>query len=193
VRAPLDLIAMASRFPLDEVVHVELCARMAMELGGGTEIRHDPDAMIVDSSTDLRPLLRAADAIVRFFCVGEAVSIPLLKGAWHAARHPLPHAVLGRIVRDEAAHGSFGFSFLDWAVPQMTSDEIAHLGRAADLAIGAVHRIWASVAHSDDGDGELAHNPLGWMGSTEYLRVAHRAMEARVREPLRRRGIALSV
>src|SRR6185503_2644372 len=25
VRAPLDLIAMASRFPLDELVHVELC------------------------------------------------------------------------------------------------------------------------------------------------------------------------
>ena len=41
-RAPLDLIAMAARFPLDELVHVELCARMAMELGGGTEIQYDP-------------------------------------------------------------------------------------------------------------------------------------------------------
>src|SRR6188474_154791 len=26
-RAPLDLIALARRFPLDEMVHVELCAR----------------------------------------------------------------------------------------------------------------------------------------------------------------------
>src|SRR5262252_6171929 len=126
-RAPVDLIALAARFPLDELVHVELCARMAMELGGGTEIRHDPDEMIVDPSPDLRPLLRAADAIVRFFCVGEAVSIPLLRGAWHAARHPLPRAVLGRIVRDEAAHGTLGFTFLDWAIPQLTADEIAHL------------------------------------------------------------------
>src|ERR1700723_2301367 len=32
-RAPIDLVGMASRFPLDEMVHVELCARMAMELG----------------------------------------------------------------------------------------------------------------------------------------------------------------
>lgn len=32
-RAPVDLIGVASRFPLDEMVHVELCARMAMELG----------------------------------------------------------------------------------------------------------------------------------------------------------------
>ena len=121
-RAPLDLIALAARFPLDELAHVELCARMAMELGGGTEIRHDPDAMIVDPAAELPPLVRAADAVVRFFCVGEAVSIPLLRGAWHAARHPLPRAVLGRIVRDEAAHGTFGFFFLDWALPQLSAE-----------------------------------------------------------------------
>jgi len=102
-RAPLDLIAMASRFPLDELVHVELTARMAMELGGGTEIQFEPEHMIIDAEPGLPPLLRAADMIARFFCVGEAVSIPLLRAAWHAARHPLPRAVLGRIVKDEAA------------------------------------------------------------------------------------------
>jgi hypothetical protein len=192
-RAPVDLIALAARFPLDELVHVELCARMAMEMGGGTEIRHDPDAMIVEPASELRPLLRAGDAIVRFFCVGEEVSIPLLRGAWHAARHPLPRAVLGRIVRDEAAHGTFGFTFLDWAIPQMTSDELAHLGRAADIAITAVQRIWKTVAHGDDGDAELAANPLAWMGSPQYLQTARRAMDKRVREPLRARGIAVRV
>src|SRR6185369_10957886 len=90
VRAPLDLIAMAARFPLDEIVHVELCARMSMELGGGTEIQHDPDDLIADCDPNQRPLLRAADVVTRFFCVGEALSIPLLRGTWKAARHPLP-------------------------------------------------------------------------------------------------------
>src|SRR3954471_15349544 len=51
-RAPLDLIALASRFPLDEMVHVELCARMAMELGGGTEIMHDQDFMVADADPE---------------------------------------------------------------------------------------------------------------------------------------------
>src|SRR5262245_58679870 len=37
-RAPLDLVAMASSFVLDEVVHVELCARVAMELGGAAPL-----------------------------------------------------------------------------------------------------------------------------------------------------------
>jgi hypothetical protein len=196
-RAPVDLIALASRFPLDEVVHVELCARMAMELGGGTEIRHDPDAMIVDPARELSPLMRACDAVVRFFCVGEAVSIPLLRGAWHAARHPLPRAVLGRIVRDEAAHGSFGFAFLDWALPQLTPDDVARLGATADLAIRAVHRVWARVASAEEtGEtvaGDAERDALAWIGSGQYMAIAHRAMELRVRAPLRARGLALSV
>src|SRR3954471_6137571 len=62
-RAPLDLIAMASRFPLDEMVHVELCARMAMEIGGGTEIVHDPDTLVVDADPKLAPLLRAEELV----------------------------------------------------------------------------------------------------------------------------------
>ena len=102
-RAPLDLAAVAARFPLDEIVHAELCARLAMELGGGTEIVYDPLDVVVDADTHKSPLLRLCDMIVRFFCVGEALSIPLLRAIWHAARHPLPRAVLGCIVRDEAA------------------------------------------------------------------------------------------
>src|SRR5688572_10240564 len=34
-RAPVDLIGMASDFMADEILHVELTSRLAMELGGG--------------------------------------------------------------------------------------------------------------------------------------------------------------
>jgi hypothetical protein len=189
-RAPVDLIAMAARFPMDELVHVELCARMAMELGGGTEIQHDPHALIVDAEEDMSPRMRAADMIVRFFCVGEALSIPLLKGTWHAARHPLSRAVLGRIVRDEAAHGTFGFTFLDWALQEMTEQDRQHLGRAADRTIRAIKAQWADmkrrrVSGYDDAIGDA----LGWMQTDPYLALAERSMEDRVRRPLRERGI----
>src|SRR6185436_9553933 len=56
-RAPLDLIALASRFPLDEMVHVELCARVAGELGGGASITYDPDRMVAEIGADHEPLL----------------------------------------------------------------------------------------------------------------------------------------
>ena len=183
---------MASRFPLDELVHVELCARMAMELGGGTEIMHDPDEMIVDAPAELSPLMRAADMIVRFFCVGEALSIPLLRGTWKAAQHPLPRAVLGRIVKDEAAHGTFGFAFLDWALPDLTEADLTHLGRAADRTILAVQRQWKDIEARRALDDEPAKDALGWMRSDAYLALAQRSMEERVRTPLRARGIPIS-
>jgi hypothetical protein len=192
-RAPLDLIAMASRFPLDELVHVELCARMAMELGGGTEIVHDPDGMVADTDESLRPLMRAADLVVRFFCVGEALSIPLLRGTWHAARHPLPRAILGRIVRDEAAHGTFGFTFLDWALPSMSEDEVKLLGRSADRTIRAVRSQWERIRNGRTGDYDAqVGDALAWMQSDAYLALAERSMETRVRRPLRDRGIPLT-
>jgi hypothetical protein len=104
--APLDLVGQATRFPLDEMVHVELCARMAAELGGATEILLDPEGMVLAPNARNRPLMQAAECAIRFFCVGEAVSIPLLRETWHIASHPLPKAVMGRIVKDEAAHGA---------------------------------------------------------------------------------------
>jgi hypothetical protein len=192
-RAPVDLIAMASRFPLDELVHVELCARMAMELGGGTEIQHDPDALIVDADDSLPTLLRSADMVVRFFCVGEALSIPLLRGTWHAARHPLPRAVLGRIVRDEAAHGVFGFRFLDWAMPKLTPGDRQHLARAADRTIRAIKKQWAQLRKQrNDVYTEKVGDALAWMRSDAYLALAAASMESRVRQPLRARGILVS-
>jgi len=192
-RAPVDLTALAARFPMDELVHVELCSRMAMELGGGTEIRYEPEDVIADAASDLPPLMRAADMIVRFFCVGEAVSIPLLRGTWHAARHPLPRAVLGRIVRDEAAHGAFGFAFLDWALPRLAPLEIARLGTAADLAISAVRRLWRRLPKSrNDAYTEAVGDALAWMRSDAYLALAARSIEERVRKPLLARGIPLS-
>jgi len=191
VRAPLDLIAMATRFPLDELVHVELCARMAMELGGGTEIIHDPDELVRDPDPALPPLLRAAELVTRFFCVGEALSIPLLRGTWHASRHPLPKAILGRIVKDEAAHGAFGFTFLDWVLERLGPRDLAHLGAQADIVIRAIYRQWVSIGKRKAKSSDDAH-ALAWMETDAYLALAERSMQRNVIDPLQERGIQIS-
>lgn len=187
-RAPLDLIAVASRFPLDEMVHVELCARMAMELGGGTELRHDPDHMIMRANPDLSPVLRAAEIVVYNFCVGEALSIPMLHGTWRAAVHPLPRAILGRIVKDEAAHGIFGFTFLDWADEQLSEADRAHLGRTADSAIHGIHALWDDIRKRPKAPAHAVH-ALGWMETDAYLSLAQRSMRTKVIAPLLERRI----
>lgn len=189
-RAPLDLIATASRFPLDEMVHVELCARMAEECGGGTEIRYDPSAVVLDADRSLSPLLRLTELAVRFFCVGEAISIPLLRATWHHSTHPLPKAVLGRIVKDEAAHGVFGFTVLDWAADRLTADDNQHLGKMADVAIDFLERQWQELAGRPRGKPH-AGDVLGWMQTEPYLLAARTALVRDVMDPLRARGIPL--
>lgn len=187
-RAPLDLIATASRFPLDEMVHVELCARMAEECGGGTEIRYDPSAVVLDADRALSPLLRLTELAVRFFCVGEAISIPLLRATWHHAQHPLPKAVLGRIVKDEAAHGVFGFTVLDWAMDRLTEADKQHLAKMADLAIDFLERQWVDLAQRPRAS-EHHGDVLGWMQTEPYLRAARTALVHDVMNPLLSRGI----
>jgi len=187
-KAPLDLIALAARFPVDEVVHVELCARMAMRLGGGTRIQYSPDEMIHRPPSDWSPQGRAAHIVIRLFCVGEAVSIPLLRRIWHAAEHPLPKAILSRIVRDEAAHGTFGFAFLDWAVPQLPQSEFEQLAKAADRAMHQVYETWSNLAAFET-EQDLRSNPLGWMKSQEFSELARRSMLSHVVAPLHERGI----
>jgi hypothetical protein len=184
-RAPLDLVAVASRFPLDEVVHVEMCARVAEELGGGTPIKYDPRRLAPAPDRDDPPILQAAEMIVAAYCVGEAFSVPVLRGTWHAARHPLLKGVLGIIVKDEAAHGTFGWTFLDWA-----GDALApyrhHLAKIARLAIDEFTANHEEIARMHD-DGAGAE--LGWMEPTPYLALGRRAMKERVILPLQQRGI----
>jgi hypothetical protein len=189
-RAPLDLIAGFSRFPLDELVHVELCAKMAMELGGGTEVWHQPTAMVADADPSLDVLGRACELVTRNFCVGEALSIPLLHGTWVRAAHPLPRAVLGRIVRDEAAHGVFGWIFLDWALPLLSPGDLELIRRTARAAIAEVKRLWDDLRSRPPVEPAVGH-ALGWMGSAEYLRLAERSLQTRVLAPFAARGIDL--
>jgi hypothetical protein len=187
-RVPVDLIAVATRFPLDEMAHVELCARLAEELGGGTHVEHDPAHLIPSPDHDLPALLRAADCVVRYFCVGEALSIPLLHGTWRAARHPLVRGVLGRIVRDEAAHGMFGWTFLDWAADELTHGDRAHLARIAGRTIDALVDSWSTIKGRPAASVEDV-NALGWMDTDAYMTLARRSLRERVVEPLRVRGI----
>jgi hypothetical protein len=188
-RAPVDLIAVATRFPLDELTHVEMCARVAAELGGGTPLTHEPDRLVPHPAPELPTLVRAGELVVRVFCVGEAISIPLLRGTARAATHPLVRAVLWRIVKDEAAHGRFGWFFLDWALDLMDDDGRAHLAACARDEIGKLERNWEAMRPQRAPTDEL--NALGWMESAEYLALARASVDAVVREPLRARGLAV--
>jgi hypothetical protein len=188
-RAPIDLIGMACRFPLDEMVHVELCARLSMELGGGSEIRYDPHELVYEPERDQAPLLIASELVVHNFCVGEALSIPLLRGASKAAAQPLTRAVLMRIVRDEALHGSFGWAYLDWASERHTQADRNQLSLLAARSIRGILQNWRALEREQLGEGQPRAHALGWMQTRDYLSLAARSLEQKVLAPLARYGI----
>ena len=189
-RAPLDLIALAARFPLDEMAHVEICSRIATELGGAIELVYDPDRLIWDVPSG-SPIMVAAHWVVSNFCVGEALSIPLIQGTSRSSTHPLIKQALRRIVIDEADHGTFGWHFLDWADPFLSEEDKCALGHTADLFIGSVLERWQKLRN-----GELIEihqaEALGWMGSEEYLELADHSLQRNVIAPLLKRGIPIS-
>jgi hypothetical protein len=189
-RAPVDLIGVACRFPLDEMVHVELCARLSMELGGGSEIRYDPRELVYEPARDQSPLLIASELVVHNFCVGEALSIPLLRGASKAAAQPLTRAVLMRIVRDEALHGNFGWSYLAWASERLTKPDLAQLSMLAARSIRGILRNWDGLKQElQVAGGRPKAHALGWMQTRDYLTLAARSLEHKVLAPLSRYGI----
>jgi hypothetical protein len=196
-RAPLDLWSMASAFAADELIHIELCARVAMRLGGGVPIAYDPEDIVFRIDPSLSPLQRATELVVRLCCVGEAVSFPLLSGAMRSASHPLTKAVLTKIVQDEALHGRFGWLYMDWIGSRLSRTDRDRLGRAARETLERYEPLWERL-HSRVVDGVtsegflLEHiHEIGWMEASAYATLARKTVEEAVRAPLASYGIRL--
>lgn len=199
-RAPVDLWGLAASFAPHEALHVELCARYATQLGGGTLRTFEPASLEIALDPSLTPLQRANELMVRVCCVGEALSFPLLRGALRATTHPLTRAVLETIVRDEALHGRLGMHYLDWVAPSLTRVERDRLARAARGALEPFLSLFESFRASSARDGVtsegflLEHvHELGWMEASAYRSLAFRSIETCVRAPLARHGISLRV
>ena len=197
INAPVDLIGMCSDFVADEMLHVELTCRVAMELGGGADFRIDYQGQRIAMAEGLSALQRANELIIRVCCVGEAFSLPMLTGACRTASHPLTERVLKRIIRDEAQHGLLGFLYLEWVEEYLDEDELARLTHVATDAISALAPAWQqlrSIVATEPSTGAIkSHeiNELGAMVYHDYLETARRAIRDSVCKPLAEHGICV--
>jgi len=197
-RAPIDLVAMAADFAVDEMLHVELNSRMAMELGGGALSLVDFADLVPRPDPALDPLVRASELVVRVSCVGESFTLPILIGCMRAASHPLTRAVLSRLARDEVAHARFGWLYLDWLGDRLDDPLRAHLAAAAADGLADYARELAPPEARAAGgitpEGFLVDHihQLGWMEAGAYADLAQRAVRDRVIARLARHGIAVA-
>lgn len=197
-RAPVDLIGMASDFVADEILHVELTSRVAMELGGGAPYEVDFDDLTLPLDGALSALQRANELVVQICCVGEAFSVPMLAGCMKHTTHPLTRAVLERIVKDEAPHGRFGFLYLEWASEHMDDTERERLAAVALRMLELYAPHWTKLRSRTDEHGvttegfRMEHiRRLGWNEAEKYARAARAAVRNDILEPLSRFGIVV--
>ncbi|MCB9675219.1 MAG: hypothetical protein H6737_08885 [Alphaproteobacteria bacterium] len=189
-RAPIDLTGMASDFVVDEMLHVELTSRIAMELGGGAPYRVDFEKLTLPSTPGLTPLQRANEEVIRTCCVAEAFSVPMLATCMKSALHPLTKAVLTQIVKDEAPHGQFGWTYLEWAANHMDAAERERLAGVALDMLRMYAPFWAKLtSRTVDGvttEGfSIQHvNELGWAEAATYARTARQTVRDDILAPL---------
>jgi hypothetical protein len=179
--APIDLVAASGDFIADEMLHAELSARVANALGGAVALEVDLTRLVRPAAACASPLLRAAELVVRTSCVGEALTVPILKRARAEAGSTIIAEVLARIGRDESAHAELGSWFLDWAAPRLTANDRAELGRIA----GAALRSFAPIFGGACSDA----SSLGVLDCTSFDATFRDAVAKRVVEPLAARGI----
>jgi hypothetical protein len=151
-QAPIDLVAAAGDFVADEMFHAELASRVAMALGGAVplDVRYDK---LVRPPVGDRPLVRAAELVVRSCCVGESLTVPILKQSRRAAGSKTIEAIISRILRDEAQHAELGWWFLDWA--ELSDAERAHLGGVAGVTIQSFSALFERDCSNVEGLGAL--------------------------------------
>ncbi len=200
-KAPLDLIGMASSFVADEVVHVELCSRLAMELGGGTPHPVDFEALTVKADPRGSAFQRANELVLRISCVAEAFSGHMAVSTLRTTTHPLTRAVLERIVADESLHYRLGGIYFEWACEQMDDAERTRLGRVALRALGAFAPMWKPRPRTSDAgaattSGRYKATPkqvheIGWVESRLFAEQARTAARDAIVGPLARYGITL--
>ncbi|MBE2253292.1 MAG: hypothetical protein IAE78_27420 [Myxococcus sp.] len=127
-----DSLQTMERLTRDEVVHVELCRRMVLGLGGSDVIPGQPQWVGLDAS--LEPLEQVIEFVTSSLCVGEMISCALLGAAAKAATDPTAKAVLTRMTADESIHGQSGFHFLATLLPAVSKRRLRWFQRRASEA-----------------------------------------------------------
>ncbi|MEO6772204.1 MAG: ferritin-like domain-containing protein [Kofleriaceae bacterium] len=121
--APPELIDAGLAIVADELAHSRLSHEVYAAAGGTTPpvlVREHLGLPRHDAVLELDLLA----AVVRVFCLGETVAVPLFNHLRAACTEPIARAALDRILVDEVRHREFGWDTLDWLATTAIGDRI---------------------------------------------------------------------
>lgn len=158
-RAPIDVIGSLTRVVRDEARHVDLCGRLVESLGGFGSDAPEPHWVRSDKRIPLKR--RILKTIVGSLCVGETVSIAMIRGVRDHASDPLAHEVLTQMLTDESFHSRFGWWWLEHT--ELTDEDHLWVRKYLKNLLPAVEKGVRPSAKAMSRKGKYTYNPFGSM------------------------------
>ncbi|MDQ2648505.1 MAG: ferritin-like domain-containing protein [Actinomycetota bacterium] len=183
--APPDLIRDGLRIVDDELVHSELSAEVSDAAGGAPPTAIPLEDLALPVTDD--HLADLVDPVVRYFCVGETVAVPLFTMLRRNASSRDARRALDRIGKDEPRHRQFGWDVLDWLL-LVHPGSLEAATRVAAPAMADIRRAHAA------GDGHAALDPAarawGLADTSDYLATIDRCLREDITPRFAAREIA---
>ena len=189
IGAPLDLVSAFSRVVSDEVLHTELCVRMAAALGAAPPAPRPLETGPVDAAGRR---MRALRIVLVEGAIGETISSALFTTGRRIAEEPSIRAALSRILRDEVVHAKVSWEALAALVPGLAEAEQAALHEELRCALGAIEQdqmvpVLKRLERGDPFDGAWA--ALGVLPPELRVEAFYGALEKRVLPSLTKLGL----
>ncbi len=192
--APPELIDAGLVIAGDELAHSRLSHEVYVAAGGTEPPALDRDRLGLERH-DPRLEIDLLAAIVRVFCLGETVAVPLFRHLREACTQPIARAALDRILVDEVRHREFGWDTLDWLATTAIAPELP-----AWIAAHwpAMHReLVESYGHDNPAvagdDGTLADAERAWglAPPRDYAEILAKTIEKDYRPRFFARGVTI--
>ncbi len=186
--APPDLIRDGLQVVEDELTHSELSAEVARAAGGGAAPPVLDGRALALPSPD-GPLTAVALALVRFFCIGETVAVPMFRMLRAKATEPRCREVLDIVLRDEARHRQFGWDGLDWLLDAHEPEIAPAVGTALPGMLAEVRQAYGGVGDKPATTLPPAVEAWGLAATSAYAVTVQRALATDVAPRLEARGL----
>ena len=187
VGASDKLINTCMRIVRDELDHARLSYECLVAFGGADlSVSIHADGLPTIPSTDLI-LPQLLDELTQSFLLGESFAVPLFHGMYANTQNPQAHAMLTRVLQDEATHRAFGWEVLDSLLQRPNNEIRSYISARLPELLSAFKLAYAP----EDAQDTLSQEELryGLMQPSEYRRIWETCYKEDISQRFRLRNI----
>lgn len=194
IGASPDVIDAGLKIVDDELAHSRLSHEVYVAAGGTEPPRIDRTTLELHRRPHLPLEHDVLRTVVRTFCLGETVAVPLFAHLRSKCTVPQARAALDRVLRDEVRHRDFGWLAFDWLLTTPLADWIPRLlEQDLPAMFGDLERSYgtANPAYEDAATEAMTDADRAWglAPPREYADILHRAFTRDFQPRFAARGI----